>query len=276
MKCSFCNKNIFKNEIIIFSFSQKKNIKYLQCSYCHSLHQYPIPDKKIIENYYETYFETKKKLNPGYLEKTNLSLLFSERDKTFNDLGFKKDWLINSTSVELGCANGQFLQYLKKNNATEIIGIDISKNLLESINIKGIKIILGDLSKIKLKSIDNLFLFNVLEHIPDIKLLMEQINLSLKNNGKILLEVPLTGFISSIFKKKWRFLMPDEHLHIPSKKGLKILLKKYGFKIIGSVRFGSGFTTGMIPNYLKNIFDKTAKKLHFGDRGAFLVVYNNT
>ena len=275
MKCSFCDKSDFKNIIFKYSISQNKNIKYYKCSNCHSLHQYPMPEDKIIKKYYEKYIETKKILNPGYLKKENIPLLFSERDMTFSDIGFKKDWLKKAVNVELGCANGHFLYYLKKNGAKNIIGIDISKKLLTSINIKDVKLIIGDLSKLRTKSIDNLFMFNVLEHIADTKLLMNQVISRLKKTGKILIEVPLTGIISTTFSNKWRFLMPDEHLHIPSLKGLKILLKKYGLKIIGSKRFGSGYTTGMIPFFLKYIFDKFAKTFCYGDRGAFLVVYDN-
>lgn len=275
MKCSFCDSNIFKKKILKYSPSQNKNINYIKCSHCNSLHQFPIPDVKIIKEYYETYLETKKNLNPGYLENNKIPLLFIERDKTFTDIGFKKEWLKNTTNVELGCANGHFLYYLKKNGAENIIGIDISKQLIKKIKIKDIKLFIGDLSLLGSKSIDNLFMFNVLEHIIDIKSLMRQIILTVKKNGKILIEVPLSGIISSTFKNKWRFLIPDEHLHIPSLKGLKIFLKKYGLKIIGSIRFGSGYTTGMIPFFLKYLFDKLAKIFNYGDRGAFLIIYDD-
>jgi 2-polyprenyl-3-methyl-5-hydroxy-6-metoxy-1,4-benzoquinol methylase len=273
MICSFCGKKVFKNIIEKYSKAQDKKINYFQCSFCYSLHQYPIPDKKILKKYYDSYIETKKEMNPGYLENYNLSSLFIERDTTFAEIGFKKKMLKKTTNVEFGCANGQFLNYLKKNNAENIIGIDISKQLISSIKMQGVKLILGDLNKLKPKSIDNLFMFNILEHIPDIKSLMNKIISTVKNTGKIIIEVPLTGIISKTFNKNWRFLMPDEHLHIPSLKGLKILLKKNGLIIIGKTRFGSGYTTGMIPLLLKNIFDKFAKFFSYGDRGAFLIIF---
>ena len=66
--------------------------------------------------------------------------------------------------------------------------------------------------------------------------------------------------------------MPDEHINIPSIKGLKTLLSGYGLKIIGYTRFGSGFTKGMIPNFIKYFFDFFVKLLKIGDRGTFLVI----
>lgn len=276
MICSFCNNNIFLKIILKHSDFQNKNIKYYECSYCHSLHQFPIPDNKIIKNYYENYLNVKKELNPGYLDNRNMLILFKERDKTLSEIGFNKNWIKNTINAELGCANGHFLYYLKKNGANTIIGIDISKKLINSIkkiNKKKIKLIIGDLSKLNAESIDNLYMFNILEHISNIDILMKNVRSTVKKNGRIIIEVPLTGIIFKIFKYKWRFLMPDEHLHIPSLKGLNILLKKYDLKIIGKTRFGSGYTAGMINPFLKKIFDKLAKLLSYGDRGAFLIIF---
>ncbi len=277
MICSFCNNKIFLKTIIKYSISQKKNIKYYECSNCQSLQQYPIPDNKIIKNYYENYKKIKKDLNPGYLDYRNILILFKERDKTLSEIGFNKNWIKNTTNVEFGCANGQFLHYLNKNGANKIIGLDISKKLIKNINKinkKQIKIIVGELSKLKADSIDNLFMFNILEHITDINSLMKHVITTVKKDGKIIIEVPLVGIISKGFKEKWRFLMPDEHLHIPSLKGLDILIKRYGLKIIGKTRFGSGYTVGMISPFLKIIFDKFAKTFSYGDRGSFLIIFD--
>ena len=67
--------------------------------------------------------------------------------------------------------------------------------------------------------------------------------------------------------------MPDEHLHIPSIKGLMMLFNNYGLKVIGQIRFGSGYTSGAIPDFFKKRLDKFVKMLSFGDRGAFLFVF---
>ena len=82
----------------------------------------------------------------------------------------------------------------------------------------------------------------------------------------------ISGIVSTFFKKEWRFLMPDEHLHIPSLKGIKILLKEFNFEIIGQTRFGSGYTSGSIPNIFKMFFDKFGKIFSYGDRATFLTI----
>lgn len=273
MKCTFCNHNSFHKTITVFSSIRKKNVEYTSCKKCNSIHQVSLPNLTEIKEYYESYSDIKKQMNPGYLMTSQKKSFFNERDKTLWEIGFNKQLLKNTVNVELGCANGFFLEYLKKNGAKNIIGIDISESLIKSITIPGVKTFAGSLSALNEKSIDNLFLFNILEHIADIENIMTIIKTRLKNNGKLLLEVPLAGFISQSFKNKWRFLMPDEHLHIPSLKGLRLLLQKYSFTIIGTTRFGSGFTTGMTHPIIKKTLDMTAKKLSYGDRGTFLITH---
>ncbi|OHD81242.1 MAG: hypothetical protein A2355_03485 [Spirochaetes bacterium RIFOXYB1_FULL_32_8] len=92
-----------------------------------------------------------------------------------------------------------------------------------------------------------------------------------KPDSSIIIEVPLSGFVQNFFGAKWRFFMPDEHIQIPSKKGLIMLLKRYNLKVTGYTRFGSGFTSGMIHPFFKRIFDYSAKKIKCGDRGTFLI-----
>ncbi|MBN2547413.1 MAG: class I SAM-dependent methyltransferase [Spirochaetes bacterium] len=274
-KCIFCGRNKYYSPLKVFSKIQKKTVNYYKCKFCKSIHQYPTPDNNEIIKYYDSYYEVKNILNPGYLDEKNKNNLFYERDKTLAEIGFDKKNFINKSNVELGCASGHFLFYMQFYGAKDIAGIDISAKLLKSIKINNVKLINGDLSKIKKNSIDNLFMFNILEHIINIKETMDQAVTRLKKDSRLILELPLTGLISNIFKTKWRFLMPDEHLHIPSIKGLKILLKEYNLKIIGQTRFGSGFTSGSIPNFLKLKFDYLAKKFKFGDRGSFLIIFKS-
>jgi SAM-dependent methyltransferase len=271
IKCSFCDFISFKKSFIkVLHIDKNRTCRYYKCSNCGSLHQYTLPNQNALNKYYESYIKIKQKMNPGYLESCNINSLFAERDKTLKEIGFDKNIIIDKVNVELGCANGFFLQYLKNNGATKIIGIDVSKSLLKTIKIKNIKLINGDLFDLKENYIDILYMFNILEHIPDQKKLLKSIKTRLKSDGLLLIEVPLAGIISNLFKNKWRFLMPDEHLHIPSMKALKNYLTNNGFKLLGYTRFGSGFTYGSINKTFKNILDFSAKFFKIGDRGAFL------
>lgn len=269
-KCDFCGGESFKKPLTVYSQITKKSVNYYKCRGCSSLHQFPLPDSRAITDYYESYKEIKEEMNPGYLEQAQLLPFFNERDMTLGEIGFDNSTIGECSNVEVGCANGHFLRYLKSKEGREITGIDISTSLLESIALDDVNLIAGDLSLVEENSIGNLFLFNVLEHFRELHKEMALVKSRLKEDGNLIIEVPLAGVVSSLFAGSWRFLMPDEHLHIPSLKGLKMILAEYGFKIVGATRFGSGFTTGMIHNGVKRLFDRLAKQGSLGDRGAFL------
>ncbi len=271
IQCNYCNSTKYKKHYHIQSSLNSKIVSYYKCKRCGSIMQYPLPDENTIKEYYDNYKEIKKNMNPGYLDQQGYNALKNERNMTLREIGFNTKAISNRTNIELGCANGHFLRYLVEMNSKETIGIDISDELLNSIHLDGVTLINGSLADIKTSSCDTLFLFNVLEHIPDIQSLMENIVRIVKHDSSIIIEVPLSGLVQNFFGAKWRFFMPDEHIQIPSKKGLIILLKRFNLKVTGYTRFGSGFTSGMINPFLKRILDFSAKKTKCGDRGTFFI-----
>jgi SAM-dependent methyltransferase len=268
--CCFCLQQFHCEPMEIASSVTGVTVSYYTCPSCLSIHQHPLPDQQTLQGYYEQYEMIKEKMNPGYLEEDNYTPLACERAQTFHELGFSRDNLFNENHVELGCANGHFLRFLKEQGAVDITGIDISSDLLSKITVPNIKRINGGLDKIAPDSVDNLYLFNILEHIPDPQGTLDHAARIMKPESSLIIEVPLAGYISSRFKNRWRFLMPNEHLHLPSVNGLIKILDRYGYYIAAETRFGSGFTTGMIPGFIKKRADSVAKMLGIGDRGAFL------
>lgn len=272
----------------------RRTVNYYICKKCNAIIQFPYPDKKILSEYYEAYFEIKQKLNAGYLTENQYSSFKSERDKTFAELGFNKERIKNGVNVELGCANGFFLRYLEEYGGMNVLGIDTSRSLLKAaqqqLNAQIISeellydmhkifcdneniqlVCASSLNGIAENSVDNLYMFHLMEHSAEPDIVMKQAAYVLKKDGMFVLEVPVSGIISFFFHDKWRFLMPDEHLNIPSVCSVDILAKHYGFSIISTIRFGSGITAGTAPRLIKKIADKSAKTFRFGDRAAFLL-----
>ena len=270
MRCAFCKSDKFSKPIKVCSGILNHSVDYYKCKNCGSIRQYPLPDSDTIQQYYETYCEINAGMNPGYLEDTQLKSLFNERDMTLNEIGFDLSRIRGKSNIELGCANGHFLCYLKARGADKVTGIDISSSMIDTIDIEGVTAFAGGLCDLKDAQADNLFLFNILEHTSDPREVISQAGRCLNADGALVIEIPVAGIVSSYFGKRWRFLMPDEHLHIPSMRGIKYLLSDYGFEICGLTRFGSGFTSGTIAPFWKRLFDKSAKRFKFGDRCSML------
>ncbi len=272
MICGFCGSNNFKTkQFDIQSKILDKVVSYYTCSKCGSIIQHPYPSKSELEEYYNNYISIKTEMNPGYLTEHDLSPFFIERHKTLSEIGFNlSDLQNNRVSVELGCANGNFLKFIHSNGGVHITGVDISKQLTEEIDRSVFNVLIGSLDMLEDDSVDNLFAFNVLEHYESVESVVVNACRILRLDGNFVVEVPLAGTVSKYFGDKWRFLMPDEHLNIPSLAGLNTLMNNNGFYLTGITRFGSGLTTGMTFPLLKKTLDSYAKTLKFGDRGAFL------
>jgi SAM-dependent methyltransferase len=273
-----------------------RKVNYYCCKKCAAIIQSPYPNPEILQKYYESYFDIKQTLNSGYLTENQYNSLKSERDKTLKELGFDKKRIESGINVELGCANGLFLRYLAENGSTKTLGIDVSHSLLQeacrrlekakivdclqTVNIDkdffaNEKILLScesSLEKLPESSVDNLYMFHLLEHTVEPGGVIQQASKVLKKDGVFVLEVPVSGVVSSFFHDKWRFLMPDEHLNIPSVRSVKTLARQNGFLLKSITRFGSGVTSGTTARFIKNIADKTAKIFKFGDRAAFMFI----
>lgn len=293
--CPYCG---CKKELFYCNLSSKINqrkVNYYKCNNCKALIQLPYPDKEVLQKYYESYFDIKQTLNAGYLTENQYNSLKVERNQTLQELKFDKERIKKGINVELGCANGLFLRYLAEYGGTKVLGIDVSFSLLEeaqkrldnallissnqvfdaSISCNNIQLLCDEsLSSIAENSVDNLYMFHLMEHAVKPDELMKQAAFVLKEDGILVLEVPVSGFISSFFHTGWRFLMPDEHLNIPSVRSIKALAKHYGFSVSSMIRFGSGVTSGTAPKMVKKIADRLAKKFRVGDRAAFLLIKN--
>lgn len=273
--CPYCHGDFkFKKKYKVVSKITGKRVNYYPCRKCGSFVQYPYPDPATIKNYYESYYEIKQKINNGYLKKDRYDSLKKERDQTFEELGFSKEQIASGVNLEFGCANGLFLRYLKENGSQTTIGIDISDQLLSSIDLSDVLLLNQPLSEVKSDFVDHFYLFHVLEHLRDPEEFLGHLVRVCRKEANILLEVPICGWVSFFFGKHWRFLIPDEHLNIPSMRGLRCLLERHGLAVVKMTRFGSGLTSGEAPAWIKKRLDFFIKKVRVGDRAAFLIAKN--
>ncbi|MCX7948485.1 MAG: class I SAM-dependent methyltransferase [Treponemataceae bacterium] len=271
MRCPFCLEPALRERYTKKSLLTGEIIYYYRCSACGSYRQVPYPTQDVLDAYYQQYPEIKEILNAGYLDPQGYAVLQKERDMTLQELRFPLERIKNHTNAELGCANGMFLHYLYEKGGRDIIGLDISTPLLEQIPPGKYRIYKGGLEQLPSDSVDNLFLFHILEHLSDMESCFFHLRRVLKEEGLVVLEVPVAGWISERQGEGWRFFMADEHLNIPTYQGLRHFLKRQNIRILHTTRFGSGHTRGSISPLKKAFFDWAAKTFNYGDRIALLL-----
>jgi 2-polyprenyl-3-methyl-5-hydroxy-6-metoxy-1,4-benzoquinol methylase len=164
---------------------------------------------------------------------------FSEKaisQKNFQKrLDVVKQFLKKGKLLEIGSAYGFFLELAKK--GFEVFGIDIADCGIQyaSKELKLKNVVCGDYVDVKYNDnfFDGICMFDTIEHLQEPHRYLEKANKELAPGGKLFFT---TGDIDSLAarmqKSKWRLIDPPTHLYYFSRRTIKMLLEKYGFKII--------------------------------------------
>lgn len=119
--------------------------------------------------------------------------------------------------LDIGTGIGEFLEYYP--NAT---GIDINEDCVKFCTAKGLKCFNADVYKLPFDddSFDGVLLNNVLEHLDEPDRAFPEVKRVLKNNGRLLIELP----------GKKGFYHDKTHVKFWNKTDIINLLENYGFK----------------------------------------------
>lgn len=164
-----------------------------------------------------------------------------------------RQFVVNREICDFGCGEGNFLR-ISRPFAKSAYGVEIQKNFNDALNAEGIKCFLK-LEDVN-NSIDTVFLFHCLEHLPDPVETLKEIFKKLKANGegKIIVEVPhakdflLDQLELESFKN---FTLWSQHLILHTRDSLKSFLADAGFKNI-HIEGVQRYTLSNHLNWLKN------------------------
>lgn len=131
---------------------------------------------------------------------------------------------LNGRLLDLGCGDGYLLKRLGKFNA---FGLDISLKRLKRVNKDNL--VQGDATKLPFKnnSFDVVVCSEVLEHVPDPKLLIKEIKRVIKKSGNIIISVPneFNWRLARLLTLRFPIKIPD-HINKFSIKQLDLMFGK--------------------------------------------------
>jgi 2-polyprenyl-3-methyl-5-hydroxy-6-metoxy-1,4-benzoquinol methylase len=138
--------------------------------------------------------------------------------------------------LEIGCAYGFFGDLLLKTHATsDYKGFDISEVAIDYANEHFGNHFSSEnylTSKKPNKNYTDIFMWDVIEHLPNPVEFIEKIASETASGGRIYIT---TGDISAWLprrqKDKWRMIHPPTHVHYFTKKSIAKLLRQYDFEI---------------------------------------------
>lgn len=160
--------------------------------------------------------------------------------------------------LDVGCASGWFLSQIKeKYPKASYFGVDIYDDAIEygKKRYGKMELLVADAHKLPYKSssFDLLVCTEVLEHVDDPGLVIQEIKRVLQKNGKAIIELDSGSVLFSIVWFLWRLskggVWNHSHLHSFTVQKLEKMLKKGGFTIERKNRFNLGM--GMVFSVIK-------------------------
>jgi len=146
------------------------------------------------------------------------------------------------TILDIGCGAGTFLTNARERGYT-VFGQEVAPFFIDFCrNQHGLKIYEGAVEKLGLptNSFDVVTLFDVIEHVPEPNILIEQCRQLLRPGGIIMIGTHDIGnWMAHRYGTRWRHLLPIGHLTYFTRGTLTQLLCQNGFKVLQS---GGGHT----------------------------------
>jgi SAM-dependent methyltransferase len=146
--------------------------------------------------------------------------------------------------MEIGCASGQTLAWLRERGAEQAVGVEYSREAAAMAEARGIgRIIVGDIERMDLDlepaSFELLIAGHVLEHLADPWKTLRKLRNYLRPGGQLVGALPNVRHhsvvIPLLFKGRWEYqpsgVMDWTHLRFFSRATALSLLKDAGFEI---------------------------------------------
>lgn len=185
----------------------------------------------------------------------------------------KKLGLVNSLAqkkgnlLDIGCGTGEFLKKVK-NNAWECDGVEPNSSARKLALKKNLSVFssLEELPEVKY---DVITLWHVLEHLPNLKQSIQNIESLLKPNGVLIIAVPnYNSYDANYYKEFWAAYDVPRHLWHFSRASMKILFSKKMQLIDTKPMIFDSFYVSLLSEKYKN-------KSSFSIRAFFIGLWSN-
>ncbi|KKT25826.1 MAG: Methyltransferase type 11 [Parcubacteria group bacterium GW2011_GWA2_43_9b] len=165
-------------------------------------------------------------------------------------------YIVAGRMIDIGTATGYFLD-LAKAKGWLTGGVEISAYAAAIARDKGHKMFLGDVGDLAAcEQYDVVTMWDVLEHLPNPKKYLEDVNKILILGGLVAINTIDRGsWWAKLLGQRWQAIAPPEHLFYFSAGSLKILLEQNGFEIVEQSKIGKKFTLAYICKILANRYN---------------------
>ena len=231
-QCSFCSGGIVERYRNCSDRVGKAPGAYSfdQCRRCGSLHINPLPSAETISLAYgEGYFT--HDAAPPHTPSASPFLRLVKR--TLFRPGYDLRFLDGRSGklLDIGCGNGYFLQQAQA-RGWEAFGVEPDCVAAGMAQARGCKVFRAPIEEFSFDTeYDAVTMWHVLEHLGDPRSLFSRLARALAPAGRIVSVTPNPeSLVARILGSSWYGLDPPRHLHIPTRKGLQIMLGDLGLQ----------------------------------------------
>lgn len=139
----------------------------------------------------------------------------------------------NDTVLDIGCGIGKFLIKTKE-KAKEVAGLELNETAIEVCRKNGLTVyneMIGEHAANKPEYYDVVCMFQVLEHIYDVKPFLEDALRSLKRGGKLVIGVPNNEPYFQGFDKYCTLNLPPHHMGLWNKQVFEKMAQLFNLKM---------------------------------------------
>lgn len=244
--CLICESNKHLLHVSQVKDIWLQNYPVVYCGYCKFYFLSKVPSTHEIELYYKNEYH---KYSP-------IAYFFKKIFRNFRSSSqyyYLKKYLnlFNCSILEIGAGDGLLLSYFKDKNKVE--GIEFSKKFKE-FSKKRYNIDLKDQDIFKLSGkYDLIILSHVLEHLPNIDLVLKKIKGLLSSGGHLFIELPNSPLPENEDQLYLQKYLNTAHLNNFTVESLAALFKKFGFEIIANDRYYYNLPNNLVGQDKRNI-----------------------
>ena len=217
--------------------------QYVKCKQCGLSYQNPRIHMDQIKEFYDSeYIAHRKKKDWGVLTPL-YERAMSKHDRDKQKLISKYVKLNKESKVlDVGCAVGSFLLFLKDKFNCFISGVDFKEDLsfprFNEIDFH--QGLFYDQENIEGNSYDLITMWHFLEHCYDPKKTLTKAKSLLKPDGKLVIEVPRLDSVSyKVFQDKWPGVQAPQHTIMFNKTHFKKMVEDSGYTITEYLPYGA-------------------------------------
>jgi SAM-dependent methyltransferase len=249
MRCKLCDSEKIKLKFRVDLFEKPFDI--YECQDCRFQFQ-DLPEKEAYRFYHEDYYRGKADFS--YLDERKNEkasrIVWKKRFEKLKSQDKSED--SDKRFLDVGCSFGGLMQ-VGKEKGYDSYGVEVSEysGQFARERFGASKVFLGNVENLLLPKdyFSMATLIEVLEHLFEPRKALENIFLSLKKGGVLLIQTAdMAGLQAALGGKDYHYYLPG-HLSYFNRKNLEKTLRKIGFS---SVSFIGGVEFGLLPKLFKS------------------------